>query len=93
MATGGLAGAKGWYLYGINSHENVICYNITLEGFRGNYSSPAVTATRIHEAPKGMAGPRGFVCRLILHNLATYLNSSSTLQLLWPDPRLLTCRE
>ncbi|KAL8375833.1 hypothetical protein RB595_007111 [Gaeumannomyces hyphopodioides] len=56
-ATGGLPGARGWYLFGINSHDNVICYNITLDGFRGNYSSPAVTATHIHEAPKGMAGP------------------------------------
>ncbi|KLU84626.1 hypothetical protein MAPG_03666 [Magnaporthiopsis poae ATCC 64411] len=53
MAMGGLAGAKGRYLFGINSHENVICYDITLEGFRGNYPSPAVTAKHVHEAPKG----------------------------------------
>ncbi|KAL8405014.1 hypothetical protein RB594_009772 [Gaeumannomyces avenae] len=57
VATGGLPGASGLYLFGINSHDNVICYNITLDGFRGNYSSPAATATHIHEAPKGMAGP------------------------------------
>ena len=55
--TGGLAGAKGWFNYGINSHENVICFNITLENFRGEYASPATTATHIHQAPKGKAGP------------------------------------
>ncbi|KAL8318006.1 hypothetical protein RB601_005627 [Gaeumannomyces tritici] len=61
VATGGLPGASGLYLFGINSHDNVICYNITLDGFRGNYSSPAATATHIHEAPKGMAGPPRWV--------------------------------
>ena len=55
--TGGLVGAKGYYNYGINSHQNVICYNITLTGFRGDYESPATTATHIHEAPKGKSGP------------------------------------
>jgi len=55
--TGGLAGAIGYYSYGINSYENVICYNITLVGFRGEYQSPAVSATHIHQAKKGLAGP------------------------------------
>ena len=55
--TGGLAGAHGIYKFGINSKENVICYNITLTGFQGDYQSPAVTATHIHEAVKGKAGP------------------------------------
>ncbi|EFQ34278.1 hypothetical protein CGRA01v4_03898 [Colletotrichum graminicola] len=55
--TGGLAGAVGYYSYGINSYENVICYNITLVGFRGEYQSPAVSATHIHQAQKGLAGP------------------------------------
>ncbi|KAK2603601.1 hypothetical protein QQS21_004182 [Conoideocrella luteorostrata] len=55
--TGGLQGASGVFKYGINSHENVICYNLTLNGFRGEYSSPAKTATHIHEAPVGKAGP------------------------------------
>ena len=57
VATGGLEGASGWFLYGINSHENVICYNITIDGFRGEFQSPADTATHIHEAKRGMAGP------------------------------------
>lgn len=55
--TGGLAGASGVYKFGINSHDNIICYNITLSGFQGEYQSPAVSATHIHEAPKGRAGP------------------------------------
>lgn len=55
--TGGLKGAKGLYKFGINSNENVICYNITLTGFKGDYESPADTATHIHEAVKGKAGP------------------------------------
>ncbi|WYZ38482.1 hypothetical protein EsH8_III_000396 [Colletotrichum jinshuiense] len=55
--TGGLAGAIGYYNYGINSRDNVICYNITLVNFQGDYQSPAQTATHIHQAPKGRAGP------------------------------------
>lgn len=55
--TGGLAGAKGLYIFSLNSQKNVICYNITLTGFRGNYASPASTATHIHEAVAGKAGP------------------------------------
>ncbi|CCF38386.1 hypothetical protein CH063_09486 [Colletotrichum higginsianum] len=55
--TGGLEGAIGYYRYGINSWENVICYNITLVNFQGEYQSPALTATHIHQAQKGRAGP------------------------------------
>ncbi|KAK1453446.1 hypothetical protein CMEL01_05105 [Colletotrichum melonis] len=55
--TGGLAGAIGYFNYGINSKENVICYNITLVNFQGEYQSPARTATHIHQAEKGKAGP------------------------------------
>ncbi|KAK3063495.1 hypothetical protein LTS18_015063 [Coniosporium uncinatum] len=57
VRTGGLPGAIGFYNYGINSDENVICYNITLYGFRGEYQSAANTATHIHQARKGLAGP------------------------------------
>ena len=45
------------YKLGLNSEENYICYSITLYNFRGNYQSPATTATHIHEAVKGKAGP------------------------------------
>jgi hypothetical protein len=48
--TGGLKGAYGIYKFGINSKENVICYNITITGFQGEYQSPAISATHIHEA-------------------------------------------
>ncbi|KAF9877067.1 hypothetical protein CkaCkLH20_05333 [Colletotrichum karsti] len=56
-ATGGLAGAIGYFSYGINSWEDVICYNITLVNFQGDYQSPALTATHIHQGQKGRAGP------------------------------------
>lgn len=38
-------GAKGYYDFGINSKKNVICYNIRLYGFRGEYESAADTAS------------------------------------------------
>lgn len=49
-------GAVGYYDFGINSNTNTICYNITLIGFRGQYQSPALTATHIHEAARGQNG-------------------------------------
>jgi hypothetical protein len=62
VAAGGVAapgqpGARGIFKYGINIQENTICYNITLSGVTGEYQSPAVTATHIHEAVRGQAGP------------------------------------
>lgn len=55
--TGGLAGASGTYRLGLNSLTNTICYNITLYDFQGEYRSPALTATHLHEAAKGASGP------------------------------------
>ncbi|KAH7271950.1 hypothetical protein FSOLCH5_006858 [Fusarium solani] len=55
--TGGLANSWGLFKFGINSQEDIICYNITLYGFRGEYQSPANTATHIHEAARGKSGP------------------------------------
>jgi len=55
--TGGLEGCTGQFNFGINSYDNVICYNITIDGFQGEYQSPADTATHIHEAMTGMSGP------------------------------------
>ncbi|KAF4973800.1 hypothetical protein FZEAL_9219 [Fusarium zealandicum] len=55
--TGGLAGSKGLFKFGINSQEDIICYNITLFGFRGEFQSPAKTATHIHQGLKGKTGP------------------------------------
>jgi hypothetical protein len=55
--TGGIAGASGNFNFGINSAMNMICYNITLHNFQGDFSSPAVTATHIHEAALGASGP------------------------------------
>lgn len=59
--TGGLENSYGWWKFGINSDENVICYNITLQNFRGDYESPAKTATHIHEGVKGKSGPPRYV--------------------------------
>ncbi|KAG4441315.1 hypothetical protein IFR05_003178 [Cadophora sp. M221] len=55
--TGGLAGATGTFNFGISSALNMICYNITLHNFQGEFSSPATTATHIHEAALGASGP------------------------------------
>lgn len=55
--TGGLQGASGLYLLGLNSAENTICFNVTIANFRGEYQSAARTATHIHEAAKGASGP------------------------------------
>lgn len=56
-AVPGQPGARGIFKYGINVDENTICYNITLSGVTGDYMSPAVTATHIHQGAKGSAGP------------------------------------
>ncbi|PSK33571.1 hypothetical protein B9Z65_7458 [Elsinoe australis] len=55
--TGGLKGASGLYKLAFNSAENVVCYNISLYNFQGDYVSPASTATHIHEAARGASGP------------------------------------
>jgi hypothetical protein len=55
--TGGLAGASGSFLFGLNSAANMIFYNITLNNFQGEFDSPATTATHIHEAALGASGP------------------------------------
>ncbi|KAF2685111.1 hypothetical protein K458DRAFT_301161 [Lentithecium fluviatile CBS 122367] len=53
----GQPSAKGLFKFGINVEENTICYNITLSGVTGDYQSPALTATHIHEAARGTSGP------------------------------------
>jgi hypothetical protein len=53
----GEPGATGTFNYRINSDENVICYDLTLNGVTGEYMSPAKTATHIHEAAEGTSGP------------------------------------
>ncbi|SCZ90072.1 BZ3500_MvSof-1268-A1-R1_Chr9g10698 [Microbotryum saponariae] len=54
--TPGEPGAYGWFNYGINARQEIICYNITVF-VSGNYSSPAKTATHIHQAVYGRNGP------------------------------------
>ena len=49
-------GAKATYNLGLDSINNIICWDIELTGFRGEYQSPALTATHIHEAARGASG-------------------------------------
>jgi len=57
VSTPGPREAVGYFNYGINSHTNTICYNITLINVKGDYQSLAKTATHIHNGLKGKAGP------------------------------------
>lgn len=57
MAVPGPAGATGTWNFRLNSDEEIICYDITVEGISGNFQSPARTATHIHEAAAGTSGP------------------------------------
>ncbi|KAL3418718.1 hypothetical protein PVAG01_10434 [Phlyctema vagabunda] len=57
ISTPGQPGAKGQFNYALNSQTNTICYDITLYGVTGDYRSPALTATHIHEAAVGRNGP------------------------------------
>ena len=57
VATPGEPGASGTFTYRINSDTEVICYDIQLDGVTPPYQSPAKTATHIHEAAAGKAGP------------------------------------
>ena len=53
----GQDGATGEFNYRLNSDEEIVCYDLTLRGITGEYESPAKTATHIHEAAAGQAGP------------------------------------
>lgn len=53
----GPQGATGTWNFRINSDEETICYDITVEGITEEYESPARTATHIHEAAAGTSGP------------------------------------
>lgn len=57
VVTPGEPGASGTFMYRINSDLEIICYDITLSGVTPPYMSPAKTATHIHEAAAGQAGP------------------------------------
>lgn len=56
-AAPGEPGATGTFDFMINSEEEIICYDITVEGVTPPYESPAKTATHIHEANLGEGGP------------------------------------
>ncbi len=55
--TPGESGATGTFDFRINSDEEIICYDITLEGVTPPFMSPARTATHVHQAAEDAAGP------------------------------------
>jgi hypothetical protein len=57
VATPGEPGATGRFDLRLDSTSNTICYDIALTGVTGEYQSPAKTATHIHQAAVGKAGP------------------------------------
>ncbi len=57
VATPGEPGAMGTFTLRINSDLDIVCYDIALEGVTGDYMSAAKTATHLHEASAGAAGP------------------------------------
>ncbi|MDV8021866.1 CHRD domain-containing protein [Rhodococcus sp. IEGM 1330] len=57
VATPGQPGAMGTFTLRINSDLDIVCYDIALEGVTGDYMSPAKTATHLHQAAAGAAGP------------------------------------
>ncbi len=54
---GGEPGATGRFDLRLDADTDTICFDITLDGVTPPYESPANTATHIHEAPAGEAGP------------------------------------
>lgn len=55
-APAGEDGISGTATFRLNSDQDIICYEIDLEG-QETFSSPANTATHIHEGARGEAGP------------------------------------
>ncbi|MTV27299.1 CHRD domain-containing protein [Nitriliruptoraceae bacterium ZYF776] len=54
---GGQPGAEAVFELRFDSTNQVVCYGIVSQGIDGAYASPAVTATHIHQAVAGVAGP------------------------------------
>ena len=57
----GEAGAAATYDLRVNSDQDVVCYDIRLSGATEPFKSPARTATHLHEAAPGAAGPARIV--------------------------------
>ena len=57
MAVAGEEGAMGTFNFRVNSDEEIICYDIMLNGVTPPYMSMARSATHIHEALAGQSGP------------------------------------
>jgi hypothetical protein len=57
VVDGGEPGASGRFDLRLDATTDTICFDIELRGVTPPYESPANTATHIHEAPAGEAGP------------------------------------
>jgi len=57
----GEAGASGTYDLRLSSDEEVVCYDIAVDGVTEPFMSPARTATHIHEGAPGAQGPARIV--------------------------------
>ena len=88
VPTPGENGARCLFKSGINVAETVICYNITLSGVTGQYQSPAITATHIHEGVKGKPGPPRLVSMALLISYSTYVPGSKENLLIVSRPSL-----
>lgn len=55
----GAANGKAYYELKLNTHKDILCYDIVLTGsdISTDYSFPAKTATHTHQAPFGRNGP------------------------------------
>lgn len=53
----GQAGAFGHFSFKINTDKDIVCWDIRTVNVTGDYQSPAVTATHIHQAAAGASGP------------------------------------
>ncbi|QSB15352.1 CHRD domain-containing protein [Natronosporangium hydrolyticum] len=53
----GEPGASGRFDLRINSDQEIICWDIVLDGVNPPFESPARTATHVHDAPAGEPGP------------------------------------
>jgi hypothetical protein len=72
---------------GINKKKNQICYDIRLYGFRGQYESPALTATHIHEAFEGKSQLHSPPIALPIKYWLLFTGESGPPRIAFPNPK------
>lgn len=83
--TGGLPGAIGYYDFGLNVDYNLICYHIRLNGFRGEYESPAATASKL--CPPGLWIMTSLLTLRIAHLHEAARGQSGPPRIAFPNPK------